>query len=331
MHAIRNATPMRKRFYKVFKDTGPDPILRVMTMPALQTTIGLSELRDRLLAWLESRIARDPHTWLRETAGRLGRDAEDWDVFSSFSAVPRHTGKEPMKLSPAECQRAEAIRPGWKPATASTDEIGRTILLLALAERERTEFLDKFAKLLGSSDVSESIALYHSLPLLPHPEALTGWAAEGIRSNMTSVFNAVALDNPYPADFLDEPAWNQMLLKALFVGSPLYAIEGIDRRANPNLAHMLVEYAHERQAAGRSVSPALWRPVGPYAEGAILHDMEKILTHEDSIQRQAAALALGGSPSADAKELLNKYPEVTKSMIHHKPSWEWIEKQAAGT
>ena len=76
---------------------------------------------------------------------------------------------------------------------------------------------------------------------------------------MTAVFNAVALNNPYPSEYFDNQAWNQMVLKALFVGSPLSQIHGLEQRANPQLAQMLDDYANERQAAKRSVAPSLWQ------------------------------------------------------------------------
>ena len=89
------------------------------------------------------------------------------------------------------------------------------------------------------------------LKALPYPDELTARAAEGIRTNITDVFNAVALRNPFPADFFDDDAWNQVILKTLFVGSPVYLIQGVDKRRNEPLARMLVEYAHERWSAGR--------------------------------------------------------------------------------
>ncbi len=66
-----------------------------------------------------------------------------------------------------------------------------------------------------------------------------------------------------------------MILKAVFVGSPLDLIQGIDHRANPELARMLTAYAHERWAAKRPVIPELWRPVGRFADAEILADLEK--------------------------------------------------------
>jgi hypothetical protein len=81
-------------------------------------------------------------------------------------------------------------------------------------------------QLFGTADVGEQTALYLSLPLLPFPEAFKSRASEGIRTNMTVVFNAIALDNPYPAEYMEEAAWNQLVLKAIFVGAPCTVYKG---------------------------------------------------------------------------------------------------------
>ncbi len=57
-----------------------------------------------------------------------------------------------------------------------------------------------------------------------------------------------------------------MVLKALFVGSALDPIIGLDDRANPELARILIDYARERWAAARPVTPELWRTVTPFAD-----------------------------------------------------------------
>jgi hypothetical protein len=125
---------------------------------------------------------------------------------------------------------------------------------------------------------------------------------------MKNVFEAIAHRNPYPSEQFSEPAWNQMVLKALFVGSPLWPIAGLDRRGNPELARMLCDYAHERWSAGRPVSPELWRCVGPHATGTMLQDLERVLKKGTEQERAAVALSLRGTSDPAATKLLNADP-----------------------
>src|SRR5690625_7235687 len=101
--------------------------------------------------------------------------------------------------------------------------------------------------------MNEAVALYQGIPVYPWPESLKLRAAEGVRSNITTVFNAIALDNPYPKEYLEQDPFNQIVLKALFVGSPLYRIIGLEVRANATLARILVEYLQERRSAYRII------------------------------------------------------------------------------
>ena len=59
--------------------------------------------------------------------------------------------------------------------------------------------------------------------------------------------------NRYPAAHFPERSFNQLVLKALFVGLPLARIEGLESRLNADLSRMAKDYAGEREAAGRSV------------------------------------------------------------------------------
>ena len=125
-----------------------------------------------------------------------------------------------------------------------------------------------------------------------------------MRSSVKPIFEAVAHRNPYPAEFFDEGAWNQMVLKALFIDSTLAPIQRLDERANPDLAEMLIDYAHERWAAGRPVSAELWRCVGPYAGERALADLERVLSTGTPEERAAAKAALVACPLPRARELL---------------------------
>jgi hypothetical protein len=139
---------------------------------------------------------------------------------------------------------------------------------------------------------------------------------------MTSIFEAVALDNPYPAEYFDDAAWNQLVLKAVFVGSPLHRLEGIDRRANPELARMLVDYAHERWSASRPVTPDLWRPVGPYAGDEYLNDLDRVLKSDSDEDRAAAALALSAAGTEAAAALLENVPALRARIASRELTWE---------
>lgn len=218
-----------------------------------------------LWQWLQHNLPDEALAWLEHAGQQMQAEAEDWQVYASFSLVPRYTGKQLLELTDEQLEQAQALRTGWNPAGLRADEAGRTFLLLSLAERARPEFLEKMENLFRSSDLREAEALYRALPLYPYPEAFRERAAEGIRSNMTSVFEAVALDNPYPAEYLTEAAWNQLILKAVFIGQPLTRIHSLMHRANRTLARMLVEFAQERQAAGRTIPEDLWQLVEPYA------------------------------------------------------------------
>jgi hypothetical protein len=145
---------------------------------------------------------------------------------------------------------------------------------------------------------------------------------------MRAVFEAVAHRSPNPKEQFAQNRWNHMVLKALFVGSPLHPIQGLDARANPPLARMLCDYAHERWAAGRPVSPELWRCVGPYADAEALGDLQRVLATGDAAERNAAALALAACPAAKAKELLGQAPDLAAAVAQGVLSWDNLRQAA---
>lgn len=280
---------------------------------------------DLLHNWLSRHLDRKSLSWLSEKQAQITEGAPPRVFFTAFSAVPRYTDKSKLELTPDDLQIAAAIRPGWSPGEWHVDQVGRTLLVLSLFHEdvkayERVscgEASPTLDQLFTTADIGELVALYHALPLLPHPEQYRDRAAEGVRSNIIPVFNAVALRNPYPADYFDNVAWNQMVLKAIFVGSPLHLIQGLDRRANPDLARMLVDYAHERWAANRPVTPGLWRPVGRFATSENVTDLQRVLNDPDPVQQKAAALACAESPSPEIQALLTRRPDLQAALNNH--------------
>ncbi|MDZ8237480.1 MAG: EboA family metabolite traffic protein [Nostoc sp. ChiQUE01a] len=289
----------------------------------------MSTVNKLLHQWLLQSVSQTGIAWLEQKQVQIASGAAERVFFTAFSAVPRYLGKQNLQLTSQDLEAAEEAIPGWNPGNWSVDQAGRTLLLLALPYDDAEGYVrvsfgeaaPTLDKVFSSADMGELVALYQSLPLLPHPELHRHRAAEGIRSNMSNVFQAIALRNPYPANYLDNAAWNQMVLKAVFVGSPLHLIWGLDRRANPELAKMLTDYAHERWAAKRSVTPELWRPVGKFADSAIIADLEKVLINGDIAEQQAAALACAESALPEAQVLLSHYPDLQSSIEQGNLTW----------
>ena len=282
---------------------------------------------DALLkAWLEASLPVDARAWLAEAAGKI-RNGNDTDLYRSISLVTRKVGKADLALAPNEREQAAALREGWDPSDWSLDQAARIYLLL-VSGTDGATFLRRLDQLCDTADIGELVAFYRGLPLYPDQPRYVLRAAEGIRTSMKAVFEAVAHRNPYPAEQLAEPAWNQMVLKTLFIGSTLHPIVGLDRRANPELARMLCDYAHERWSAGRPISPELWRCVGPYARGEMLSDLGRVLEKGTDPERTAAALALASSPDPEATGLLWAYPELCSAVNENKVSWQTLANPA---
>ena len=270
--------------------------------------------------WLARQLPEAGKQWLDERLGSFAGGVAEREIHITFGMIPRRLGRDDLNLTPEDLIAAGEARADWDPSGWSIDEAARILVLCTLAEQVE-DFAALFTELCRTADVQESLALYKGLPLYPAPETLLRQSAEGVRTNMRAIFEAVAHRNPYPRDYFDEAPWNQMVLKALFIGSSLGPIVGLDARANPALAAMLCDYAHERWAADRPVSPELWRCVGPFAEGAALKDLERALRSSEEKERRGAALALSANPSAEAQALLASVPDLARMIEDGALSW----------
>ena len=221
------------------------------------------DAKTLLREWVLARAGNEAD-WVTDSLAELGGGGSERALHIFLGMAPRRLGKADLDLSDDELADADTAYSGWSPGAWSVDGAARILALLTF--RGERPFAEVFKDLRRTSDVAEMIALYRGLPLYPDPESLFFEVGEGLRSNLKPVFEAIAHDNPYPRDHFDEHRWNHMVLKALFVGSELAPILGLRQRANPELARILIEYAQERWAAGRPVTPELWIPVQPFAD-----------------------------------------------------------------
>ena len=280
-----------------------------------------------LFGLLDSYIPEEGKTWLETKLDELQTNFSSKDFYLAFSLVSRKVGSGKFHLQKEQIQEANQLREGFNPANFDTTQVARILLALSIPDQNEDDYISILNTLFSTGEVQELVALYSGLPLYPHPELLRSRASEGVRTNMTIVFDSLVLNNPFPADYMDEDAWNQMVLKAVFMERPLDKIYGIDKRANKNLAGMLSDYAHERWAAKRYVTPELWRPVGPFIDEKILQDIERLFNEGKDVEQQAAALASLQSNNEKAKSLLDKFPELKSAVVSREINWHTVAAQ----
>ena len=280
--------------------------------------------RRLLREWLLRQLEPGRGAWLEAQLASLHEDAADEALGIALGMAPRKLGKAALALGDADLAAAEKALPGWDPRGWNVAEAARILLLAGLPATGKP-FAARFRALCQTADVEELATLYRGLPLYPDPAALEPQVGEGLRSNVRAVFEAIAHRNPYPQAWFDTHRWNHMVLKALFIGSPLAPIQGLDARANAELARIMRDFAHERWAAGRSVPFEIWRCVGPFAEGPALEDLARVLRKGEAIEKRAAALALAASPDREAARLLQTVPGLAGDISLKRLSWATLQ------
>jgi hypothetical protein len=263
---------------------------------------------------VQATIAPDVFTWLEEKRA----------LNTAFVLLPRKTGKGIINITKEQAEQLAAILPGFSVDGWSIDRLNRAYLLLNLDVADKDEYFRKIENLFLAAEMSELVALYSALPLLAYPEIWVKRCSEGIRSNIGSVLEAIMYRNPYPAQNLDQAAWNQLVLKAFFTDKEIGKITGIDTRANKELAYILSDYAHERWAAKREVNPNLWRLIGKFIDDKLFDDIKRLFDDGNLVDRKAGALAISLANYEPAKTLLAQYPELVKAIENENLSWDTL-------
>lgn len=287
-------------------------------------TYDAEEVKRLLGSIVQKHISPDAWSWLAE---RKEAEVGSGSFNTAFAAIPRKTGKTIVQISEEEKVRLQVLRPGFTINNWSVDRLARVWLLLQADPSNEEKYFQSIEQLFLAAEMNELVALYSALPLLAYPERWRKRCADGIRSNIGDVLQAIICNNPYPSEQLDEKAWNQLVLKAFFTEKPIQEIYHLDERANQELANTLSDYAHERWAAGRTIHPLLWRCVGPFINESIFPDMQKIAQSENEEEREAAALACYNSQYEPAKNLLNTMPHLKEQIEKGGLTWRTIAQK----
>jgi hypothetical protein len=220
---------------------------------------------------LEDRVSPEALAWLQDAAAEVAQ--EPAKIATRFPAVGRKVGRGPLDPN-GDPDDVHA----W-----TIDDIARTVLLQALPHPE-----DEIRELYRFGDAAERRGILRALEYLD-VDALD-LVEDAIRTNDTRLI-AAAL-GPYATEHLSDAAYDQAMLKCVFVGVPITPLHGLDR-VTADGARMLAALVHERVAAGRDVPAEVWTVIDRHPPedeiAAIVAELKS--PYED--RRVAAERALG--------------------------------------
>lgn len=282
---------------------------------------------QKLLWDILGRYTTDPEkSWLKENS-----HAGPLECMTAFVACPRFLSKKIIGLSVDETEQLDKTLAGFSVEGWSLVRLARVWLLTHLDEKDQFTYIRNINTLFDTAEMNELVALYSALPILSYPDQWLFKATDAVRSNMGFVFDAIALHNPFPAMYFDEPAWNQLVMKTIFNDKPIHFIYGLNGKNNRNLAMILSDFAHERWAAGRSVAPQVWRLVSPFLDETLIEDMKHLLESNNLENRQAAAISCIESGNKSAIDLVKQYPDLEKAVTTQKLTWANFETKDLNT
>ena len=235
-----------------------------------------------LWAALEQRVEPDALAWLRESVAAI--EADPAAVRSRFPMAGRKVGRAPLDpdASPDDVH-------AW-----TIDDAARTLMLIALGDRVE----DELPELYRFGDAAERRGLLRALPYLPVGDRALGIVDDAIRTNDTRLV-AAAL-GPYATQHLDDAAYDQAVLKCVFIGVPIAPLDGLPGRATAETARMLAAFVHERVAAGRDIPAEVWDVIDRHPPEAELAAIEAERQSEFPDRRAAAERALAGHSEGGA-------------------------------
>ncbi|MBC8768723.1 EboA domain-containing protein [Arenibacter sp. BSSL-BM3] len=277
---------------------------------------------SQLLKILEDNVDKENKQWLLSKIESIVETESTKDLYLTYSLVPTKIKTEKDFSLLLDDKKLKAY---LEIQQANLQQIARIFLLYKVLEAKEEFFKAKVANIIEVADKSELETFLKFLVLLPNPENYKYQAVEALRTNIATVFDAIALNNPYPALYFNEQQWNQMYLKAAFMQQNLNDIVQVDKRANKELTRIISDYAHERWAASREIDPCFWRPVGNFMDEKLLKDMKRLFSSDNLAERKAASLCCHNSNFKEAKALLVEFPDLLKGIENGSITWENIK------
>ena len=261
--------------------------------------------------------------WLKDKIEKMAGNKSSKDLFMTYSLLNvKFSALKPISFEDLDNDSSLY----FNAHKANILQVARIYLLSEVLSQDIEFYTPKVANIIQVADTGELETFLKYLVLLPNPEAYKQTAVEALRTNIAIIFDAISLNNPYPAKYFNDQQWNQMYLKAAFMERDLSQIESVDERANEDLTRIISDYAHERWAASRKIDPMFWRPVSKFLNEELLNDMNTLLESEDVIENKSGALCCYYSENDKAIALLNNKPELKHKVADGQINWNTIKQ-----
>jgi hypothetical protein len=274
----------------------------------------INEAYERLNTGLKYLLDDEQNKWLESALDQI-TNSDDLinDLLNLSAATRRKLGADLLgsDVNPLQLTSGLFAR-HWTVADA-----GRVLLVLRSVLTVASQAQTLIQTYFQQGDETEVAAITRMLILFENGETLKPFALEVGRTNSKPLFAALAQYNPYPAKYYSDHEFNQLVLKALFLGIGIDPVIGLLKRANPELSQMCEDYIKERVAANRSIPSDIWLALEPCAsaEGETL--MVSHLVNDSPRDRYyiVKALLQQNPLSPKRQQLLNEHQQVEKDPI----------------
>ena len=265
-------------------------------------------MTQNILIFLNSilieRLDAKAYEFVQKTQHEIQMQVTDARFTALISLASRFIPKQLLMLTETESARVKMLIAGWNLDSWNILNTVRVSFILARSDLLSSTFADTFNQWFSYADEGELCAYYRAIPLLPESQRLVWRAAEGCRTNMKTIFMAVACDSPFPCIYFDDVAWNQLIVKALVTDTPLARVYGVESRLSHELTHIVLDYMDERSSAGRHIPVDAWLCIGTTNDLRFDQAVETALQSPSLTQQAAAIVALGRAQREKTLQLL---------------------------
>lgn len=198
---------------------------------------------------LQQQLSGSQSEWLNDAIKNIQSNHDSQDTQLLLSAMASR------KLS---SEALHNLRGKW-----NIDEAARVLLLQSYIDSSQSNsgqssHYDASWQAYRIGDENEKTAYIKGLSMLDPKGELLDIALHTGRTNNVHLFSAIALHNTYPAKYYDDGAFEQLVLKALFLGLNIAHVESLPQRLHPELSDKCMDLVRERLAADRSPPISIW-------------------------------------------------------------------------